>query len=114
MRRFLQRVAFVYHASYARTVSGVPIDPSRADEILAFLLDRKLIRRRDVYRPIPASYQNLLRVHTPAYLESLQDPTTLAAIFGAPVPPDEVQGILDLQRLSVGGTIQATDWQPPD
>ena len=28
MRRFLQRVAFVYHASYARTVSGVPIDPS--------------------------------------------------------------------------------------
>ena len=108
MRRFLQRVAFVYHASYARTVSGVPIDPSRADEILAFLLDRKLIRRRDVYRPIPASYQNLLRVHTPAYLESLQDPTTLAAIFGAPVPPDEVQGILDLQRLSVGGTIQAT------
>src|SRR5690349_13316409 len=99
---------FVYHASYARTVSGVPIDPSRADEILAFLLDRKLIRRRDVYRPIPASYENLLRVHTPAYLESLQDPATLTAIFGAPVPPDEVQTILDLQRLSVGGTIQAT------
>lgn len=108
MRRSLQRVTFVYHASYARTVSGVPIDPARADEILAFLLDRKLIRRRDVSRPIPASYENLLRVHTPAYLESLQDPATLTGIFGAAVPAADVQGILDLQRLSVGGTIQAT------
>ncbi len=117
MRRILQRlrttlvrpeVVFIYHASYARTVSGVPIDPARADEILAFLLDQGLIRRRDDSRPIAASFANLLRVHTPAYLESLQDPATLTAIFGAPVPAEEVQDILDLQRLSVGGTIQAT------
>ena len=117
MRRILQRlrtalarpgVVFIYHPSYARTVSGVPIDPARADEILAFLLDQGLIRRRDVSRPIPASLANLLRVHTPAYLESLQDPATLTAIFGAPVPVEEVQDILELQRLSVGGTIQAT------
>lgn len=56
MRRILQRlrtalmrprVAFIYHASYARTVSGVPIDPARADEILAFLLDQGLIRQQD-------------------------------------------------------------------
>ncbi len=117
MRRFLQRLrtalvrpaaVFVYHAAYARTVSGVPIDPARADEILAFLLDRGLIRRRDVSQPVPASLENLLRVHTPAYLESLADPATLTGIFGSPVRPDEVQDIIDLQRLSVGGTIQAT------
>jgi len=99
---------FVYHAAYARTVSGVPIDPARADEILAFLLDRRLIRRRDVSRPIPASLENLLRVHTPAYLESIQDPATLTGIFGSPVRPEDAQSIIDLQRLSVGGTIQAT------
>ncbi len=117
MHRILQRlrtafvrpgVVFIYHAKYARTVSGVPIDPARADEILAFLLDQGLVRRRDVSRPIAASLANLLRVHTPAYLESLQDPATLTGIFGAPVPPDEVADILDLQRVSVGGTIQAT------
>src|SRR4029077_10007348 len=99
---------FVYHARYARTVAGVPIDPARADEILAFLLDRGLIRRRDVSPPLPASFENLLRVHTPAYLEAIQDPATLTAIFGSPVPPEDVQQIIDLQRLSVGGTIQAT------
>ncbi len=117
MHRILQRlrtafvrpgVVFIYHATYARTVSGVPIDPARADEILAFLLDQGLVRRRDVSRPIAASLANLLRVHTPAYLESLQDPATLTGIFGAPVPPDEMADILDLQRVSVGGTIQAT------
>lgn len=99
---------FIYHASYARTVSGVPIDPARADKVLAFLLDRRLIRQRDISRPIPASFENLLRVHTPAYLESLQRPETMTGIFGAPVPEDAVQEILDLQRLIVGGTIQAT------
>ena len=99
---------FVYHASYARTVSGVPIDPARADEILAFLLDRRLIRQRDISRPIPASFENLLRVHTPAYLESLQRPATMTGIFGAPVLEETIQEILDLQRLIVGGTIQAT------
>src|SRR6266536_943795 len=117
MRRFLQRLrtalgrpaaVFVYHAGYARTVAGVPIDPARADEILAFLLDRGLIRRRDVSQPVPASLENLLRVHTAAYLESLPDPATLTGIFGTPVRLDEVQEIIDLQRLSVGGTIQAT------
>jgi acetoin utilization deacetylase AcuC-like enzyme len=99
---------FVYHARYARTVAGVPIDPARADEILAFLLDRGLIRRRDVSPPIPASLENLLRVHTPEYLEAVQDAATLTGIFGLPVAPEDVQPIIDLQRLSVGGTIQAT------
>ncbi len=117
MRRILQRlrsalsrppVAFVYHASYARTLSGVPIDPARADRIVAFLLDQGLIRRRDVSQPVPASLENILRVHTPAYLESLQDPATMTGIFGVPVRDDEVQEIIDLQRLIVGGTIQAT------
>lgn len=110
LRQTFERPAavFVYHAGYARTVAGVPIDPARADEILAFLLDRRLIRRRDVSPPIPASLENLLRVHPPAYLESIQDPATLTGIFGSPVPPEEVQQIIDLQRLSVGGTIQAT------
>jgi acetoin utilization deacetylase AcuC-like enzyme len=110
LRRTLARPAavFVYHANYARTVAGVPIDPARADEILAFLLDHGFIRRSDVSPPVPASLENLLRVHTPAYLESIQDPAILTGIFGSPVRPEDVQEIIDLQRLSVGGTIQAT------
>jgi acetoin utilization deacetylase AcuC-like enzyme len=117
MWRILQRLrsavgrsplAVVYDASYARTVSGVPMDPARADRIVAFLLDQGLIRPRDVARPIAASLENILRVHTRGYLESLQDAATMTGIFGVPVRDDEVQEILDLQRLIVGGTVQAT------
>lgn len=117
MRRILQRlrgalrrsgIACVYDATYARGVTGIPMDPSRSDEVLAFLLDQGLVRRRDVSRPIPASLENILRVHTSAYLEALQDPRTVGAILGAAVREDEALEVLDLQRLIVGGTIQAT------
>src|SRR5574341_311485 len=117
MRKLLQRlrstlrppgVVFVYHRDYGRTVGGVPLDPSRGDEILAFLLDERLIRPRDVSRPVPGSLESVLRVHTAAYLDSLQDPATLTEIFGLPVRDEEVQGLLDHERLVVGGTIQAT------
>lgn len=99
---------FVYHPSYARAVSGVPLDPARADEILAFLFEERLIQRGDLSRPVSASLENILRVHTRDYLESLQDPATMTEIFGTAVRDDEVQEILDLERLIVGGTIQAT------
>src|SRR5574341_360397 len=117
MRKLLQRlrstlrppgVVFVYHRDYGRTVGGVPLDPSRGDEILAFLLDERLIRPRDVSRPVPGSLENSLRVHRPAYLDSLQAPGTLTEIFGLPVRDEDVSGILDHERLIVGGTIQAT------
>lgn len=110
LRRALRRPAasFIYHPSYARTVAGVPLDPAQPDEILAFLLAQRLIRRRDIVRPFPARLEHLLRVHTAAYLESLQDAATLSGIFGVPVADDAVAEILDAQRLIVGGTILAT------
>ena len=117
MRALLQRlryllrpphVSLVYHPAYATTMAGVPVDPARADRTLAFLLDESLIRRRDVSRPIPGSLENILRVHTPRYLESLQEAATLEQILGGPVREDDVAGIIDHFRLVVGGTIQAT------
>jgi acetoin utilization deacetylase AcuC-like enzyme len=117
MRALLQRlryllrpphVSLVYHPAYATTMAGVPVDPARADRTLAFLLDESLIRRRDVSRPIPGSLENILRVHTPRYLESLQEAAALEQILGGPVREDDVAAIIDHFRLVVGGTIQAT------
>lgn len=117
MQRILERLrralrgpgaSFIYHPRYARTVAGVPLDPEQADEILAFLLDRHLIRRRDIVWPFPARFEHLLRVHTATYLESLQHAATLSGIFGVPVADDAVAEIIDAQRLIVGGTVLAT------
>ena len=102
------RLAVVYHPRYRITLPGVPSDPARGEHILAFLLDRGLVRPRDIHRPVPVSLRDVLRVHTPGYLDSLQDPATLTAIFGVPVGDVEAQGLLELMRLEAGGTVQAT------
>ena len=98
----------VYDVRYQRGVFGVPMDPLRGERILGALEEAGLLARELLSEPRPASLQNLLRVHTPEYLHAVQEPDTLTRILGAEVPPREVEGTLDLQRLMAGGTIQAT------
>lgn len=110
VRRALRpgRGRFVYHPDYRRSIPGVPLDALRGERILSFLVDRALVRRRDLSLPQPASVENLLRVHHADYLRRLDRPETVASIIGAPIGPEEARHAVELQRLEVGGTIQAT------
>jgi len=101
-------VWLVRHAGYRIGLHGIPLDPLRADRIAAYLLDEGLVRPRGVSRPIPASLENLGRVHRAAYLESLDRGETLEAVFGFEVEGANRQVLVDHQRLIAGGTIQAT------
>jgi acetoin utilization deacetylase AcuC-like enzyme len=101
-------VAIVYDARYQRGVLGVPMDPLRGEKIVGALREAGLVDRDLLFEPRPASLQNLLRVHAHEYLDSVQEPETLARILGVDVTPRDVEPTLDLQRLMVGGTIQAT------
>jgi len=110
LRRFAgpPGLGVVFDERYGRAVPGVPIDPARGAQILAFLLDRRLVQRRDVHHPVVTSLRNVLRAHTPEYVESLQDSATLTGIFGMPLSDEQAQEIVELQRLVAGGTIHAT------
>jgi acetoin utilization deacetylase AcuC-like enzyme len=101
---------FIYDPAYERYIAGVPMDPLRADRILAFLNNEGLIRRDEISLPRPAALKNILLVHAPEYLDALQRPETVGSILGVAVSDDELEQLLDLQRLMVGGTIQATRW----
>jgi acetoin utilization deacetylase AcuC-like enzyme len=101
-------VSFVHHPAYTHAVGGGLMDASRSAKILGFLTDEQLIRRHDVSRPLPASLENILRVHTPEYLETLSDPAVVSEILGVPLSEREAQQALDMVRLMTGGTIQAT------
>ncbi|HQT94156.1 MAG: hypothetical protein B7Z61_02970 [Acidobacteria bacterium 37-71-11] len=103
-------VRFIYDPAYERNITGVPLDPLRADRILAFLANERFIRPEEISAPQPAALKNILLVHAPEYLDALQRPETLTRILGLEVSDDELDGVLDLQRLMVGGTIQATRW----
>jgi acetoin utilization deacetylase AcuC-like enzyme len=98
----------VYDARYQRNVWGVALDPLRGEKVLGALEEAGLLAPDLLSGPRPVSLQNLLLVHTPGYLESLQEPEALARVLGTEVAPREVEGTLDLQRLMTGGTIQAT------
>ena len=98
----------VFDERYRFAVPGVPLDPLRGSQVLAFLLHEGLIRPRDVQQPRRARFRNLLRAHSEAYLASLQDPAVLAGIVGAHVTESEATELVELQRLVAGGTIQAT------
>ncbi len=101
-------VVIVYDARYQRGVFGVPMDPLRGEKVVGALREAGLMDRELLFEPRPASLQNLLRVHTPEYLDAVQEPETLTRILGADVSPRDVEPTLDLQRLMAGGTIQAT------
>jgi acetoin utilization deacetylase AcuC-like enzyme len=79
----------------------------RADDVAWYLLDRKIVRPRDLRAPPRATYEAMARVHSASYLESLGRAETLARIFAvdpSEVPVDEVMASI---RLACGGTIAA-------
>jgi acetoin utilization deacetylase AcuC-like enzyme len=103
------RVRFVYHDGYAQVVAGTPMDPLRGQKIIGLLEDEGLLDGDEVSVPRRPALRSLLRVHRPEYLESLGlDPTVTERIFGERLGDDVVERLVELQRLAVGGTIQAT------
>jgi len=101
------RVRLVYHAQYEVALPGVPVDPLRARRIVAYLVDQGLVRESDISIPNPVSLRDTSRIHTAAYLETLDSTETMESVLGFRVSDSEWQSWIDVQRLMVGGTIQA-------
>ena len=84
------------------------LEPRRADLVVWYLLEWKWIARANLRTPARARYEELARVHSEEYLESLSEREPLARVFGVDpwdVPVDEVMRTV---RLGCGGTIAAT------
>lgn len=102
------RVRLIYDPAYERHTAEFPVDPLRADRILAFLANEGLVRREQITAPRAAAMKNLLLAHSGEYLASLQDAEQLTRVMGTPVEESQLEEILEVQRLMVGGTIHAT------
>lgn len=102
----------VYDEAYRLPISGLEAGPHametrRADDALHYLLHAHALPASQVVNPEPCSYEDLARVHTAAYLESLHDPKTLAGIFAVDPSDVYVDEVLRTLRLGVGGTLRA-------
>lgn len=98
----------VYHDKYNSAFPDVPNDPLRAERILAFLASEGLVSACSIHRPEPVWLKALERVHDAAYLDSIHDLRTLTSIMGSEITTDQVDRLLDVQRLHTGGTLMAT------
>ncbi|NOZ77580.1 MAG: histone deacetylase [Acidobacteria bacterium] len=103
-----RRVRFIFHADYSLSIAGVPMDPVRAERILAVLTEEGFVIDADIVPPRRASMNHLLLVHTPEYLDSVQRPQGLMDVLGFPVDERQREQFIDFQRRMTGGTIQAT------
>lgn len=97
----------VYHDEYNAGFPDAPVDALRADRILAFLASEGFLLRRAVHRPEPIWWKTLALVHTPEYLEQLENPGAMTSILGFELPPELVERLIDFQRLQSGGSLMA-------
>ncbi|MDX1998582.1 MAG: histone deacetylase [Thermoanaerobaculia bacterium] len=109
LRRLTGPAARVIFAdSYVFHSRPTPLDPSRAENLLAFLDSEGLVRPQAVRRPRTASMAQLLRVHDPEYLENLREPGVIGRIAGSPLATAEEDRFFEIQRAMTGGTLLAT------
>ncbi len=101
-----------YHPDYSfeplsRTSRTSFVDARRAERILGALAKEGMLRGGDLRSCEPASFQDLLRVHSDSWLDTSMRQDVLAHVFGlepSDVPVDE---LLESQRRAVGGTMAA-------
>jgi len=96
----------VYSERYQVDLPGN--DAQRGERILSALDGGGLLDPRSVHRAEPASFRDLRRVHTDAYLDSLARPEALLQIFGLELPEYAADRAFEGQRAMVGGTCLAS------
>ena len=96
-----------YRLPLASAESTVGLETRRADDAMFYLARLKAVTDANVHTPAQVSFEALLRVHTPAYVESLTLPATLAAIFSLDVQEVEAETLLASIRVACGGTVEA-------
>jgi acetoin utilization deacetylase AcuC-like enzyme len=96
-----------YRLPFASIEASTGIDPRRADMALSHVISRGALLPDDVRTPSRVRYEDLGRVHSQSWLESLQDPAVVARVFAVD-PSDVVLGeALHTVRLACGGTLDA-------
>jgi acetoin utilization deacetylase AcuC-like enzyme len=112
-RSWLHRrdVTVWYDRRYRLPLSGLEsaagMEPRRADYAIWWLRESRAVPASSVRVPRRVSYEDLARVHSPEFLESLGRPETLARVFAvdpSDVPVDEVMTTV---RLACGATLAA-------
>lgn len=98
---------FVVHRRYQLESPLPQYDSRRPFRILSYLEKKGLLLKRTLRRPRPASIDQLELVHSPGYLQSMEEPGALNSILGIEVDQATQDKFLCFQRMVCGGTLRA-------
>ncbi len=105
------RPPVVHHPDYRLPLTSLlartGLDPRRPDLALWWLLEHGGLRKADVALPDPATWADLLRVHTAAWLQALHEPDTVAQVLAVEAWDVDVDALWRSLRRIVGGTVHA-------
>src|SRR5436305_2026425 len=106
--RLHRAVSIFWHEAYRPPLTGLELsgtfNPRRSDLALWYLLDARILNEEEIRRPAPVAFEDLARVHSAAYLESLLSASALATIFAVDPADVPVDALLESVRLACGGT----------
>jgi histone deacetylase 11 len=114
--RAMDRVALVYSKHYQINMAGFErlhsFDIHKYAKIYLQLNTDGFIRPEDVFVPEAVTREQILRVHTPAFLESLNDSAKVARYLEVPLVSAAPAGLVDAAmlnafRYATGGTVLA-------
>jgi histone deacetylase 11 len=107
-------IPFIYSDGYNIELGGIekyhPFDTAKYRTVHDYLIDKGLVKPEAFVAPEAVTDEELLLVHTRAYLESLADPLVAARIAEVnevayfPAPMIE-EGLYRPMRLATGGTV---------
>lgn len=104
----------VYRSEYLTTLhsrnSYNSFDPLRFKKIRNQLIKDRLLRRKDILQAKPVSTEDILRVHTKEYLESLRNPMFVGKILNLDYVDPWDNYVLEHFRFVVGGTLLAAQY----
>jgi len=120
LKRFGRRVvdrlrsrapAIWYHPEYRLTLPGLRhaygLEPRRADYVAWFLIDQGVVTEGALRPPQRVRYEDIARIHTPAYLDSLNDPEVVARVMGVDAVELARSDVMRTLRLACGATVSA-------
>lgn len=111
-----EKLPIVFHEQYDISFWGLeklhPFDSKKYGKVYRYLLSSLSLKPEQFYTPLKVTQEELLKVHTHEYLDSLTTSATVARIAEVPavgwLPNSLVQSrVLDPMRFATGGTVLA-------
>jgi acetoin utilization deacetylase AcuC-like enzyme len=97
-----------YHGTSAE-FAHKHIDEMKFKKVRDLLIAKRIIKRKQILKPVMVAYEDMGLVHTKQYLKQIQNPLTVAKYLKMDFTDPWDSSVLEFFRIVTGGTLLATE-----